>query len=58
MNGENLGRFWELGPTHYLYIPAPLLKKGKNTIVLFETEGRSGTVSLDDQPLIDQPQEA
>ncbi|MGN1343484.1 MAG: beta-galactosidase family protein, partial [Traorella sp.] len=28
INGFNLGRFWEIGPTQYLYLPAPLLKKG------------------------------
>ena len=55
INGENLGRFWDIGPTHYLYIPAPLFNKGKNTVILFETEGRSGSVSLDDHPFIDQP---
>ena len=40
INGFNLGRFWEIGPQKRLYIPAPLLKKGKNTIILFETEGK------------------
>ena len=57
LNGENLGRFWEVGPTHYLYIPSPLLKKGKNTLILFETEGKTGTVRLEDTPLIDPPQQ-
>ncbi len=41
INGFNLGRFWEIGPQKRLYIPAPLLKNGKNTIVVFETEGKS-----------------
>lgn len=40
VNGFNIGRFWEIGPQKKLYIPAPLLKKGKNQIVLFETEGK------------------
>ncbi|MDE5680446.1 MAG: beta-galactosidase, partial [Lachnospiraceae bacterium] len=40
INGFNLGRFWEIGPQKRLYIPAPLLKKGRNTIILFETEGK------------------
>ena len=40
VNGFNIGRFWEIGPQKRLYIPGPLLKKGKNTIVLFETEGK------------------
>ena len=42
INGFNLGRFWEIGPQKRLYIPAPLIRKGKNVIVLFESEGKSG----------------
>lgn len=41
INGFNLGRFWELGPQRRLYIPAPLLKKGENVLVIFETEGKA-----------------
>lgn len=42
INGFNLGRFWEIEPQKRLYIPAPLIRKGKNVIVLFESEGKSG----------------
>ena len=38
INGFNLGRYWNIGPALDLYIPAPLIKKGKNEIVIFETE--------------------
>lgn len=41
VNGFNLGRFWDIGPQRKLYLPAPLLKKGMNTIIIFETEGKS-----------------
>ncbi len=41
INGFNLGRFWEIGPQKSLYLPAPLLKKGTNTLIIFETEGKS-----------------
>lgn len=41
VNGFNLGRFWEIGPQKRLYLPAPLLRKGLNTIIIFETEGKS-----------------
>lgn len=41
VNGFNLGRFWEIGPQKRLFLPAPLLKKGRNTIILFETEGKA-----------------
>ena len=40
INGFNLGRYWYEGPVLYLYIPAPLIKRGKNEIIIFETEGK------------------
>ena len=51
INGFHLGRFWEIGPQRRLYLPAPLLKKGRNTIILFETEGKAtDTIYLADTP--------
>ena len=39
VNGHNLGRFWKIGPQYRLYCPAPWLKKGANTITVFDMEG-------------------
>ena len=51
VNGFNIGRFWEIGPQKRLYIPGPLLKKGTNTILIFETEGKvPGIITLCDEP--------
>lgn len=51
VNDFNIGRFWEIGPQKRLYIPGPLLKKGENEIILFETDGKaSGEIKLMDQP--------
>jgi beta-galactosidase len=51
LNGFNLGRYWEIGPQKRLYIPAPLIKKGKNEIIMFETEGKvNDTITLKDEP--------
>lgn len=51
VNGFNVGRFWDVGPTLSLYIPKSLFKKGQNEIVIFETEGIwSDTISLDSEP--------
>ncbi len=51
INGFNLGRFWEIGPQKRLYIPAPLIKKGKNEIIIFETDGKyKDYISLKDMP--------
>lgn len=38
VNGFNLGRYWNIGPTETLYIPAPVLKKGENEIIVLELE--------------------
>lgn len=38
VNQVNIGCFWMLGPTRSLYFPKEL-KKRKNALVIFETEG-------------------
>lgn len=51
LNGFNLGRFWEIGPQKRLYVPGPLLKKGNNQFIVFETEGKtSGEICFYDEP--------
>lgn len=36
---HNMGRFWSIGPVYSLYLPKPWLKKGKNTITVFDLQG-------------------
>ncbi|XP_006892913.1 PREDICTED: beta-galactosidase-1-like protein 2-like [Elephantulus edwardii] len=36
INGQNLGRYWEVGPQETLYLPGPWLQPGKNEIIIFE----------------------
>jgi len=36
VNGHNLGRYWNAGPQQTLYLPGCWLKKGANTISIFE----------------------
>lgn len=53
INGFNLGRYWEIGPQQRLYIPGPLLTKGINEVILFETEGKAGdTIRFEDEPAL------
>ena len=53
INGKNLGRFWEIGPQKRLYIPAPLLREGKNEIIVFETDGKAGDgIRFEEEPLL------
>lgn len=50
INGFVLGRFWEIGPQKRLYLPAPLIRKGKNEIIVFETEGKAlETITLEEE---------
>ena len=51
VNGFNIGRFWENGPTVSLFIPGTVLKKGTNEIIVFETEGKE----IKELPLLDHP---
>jgi beta-galactosidase len=44
LNGFNLGRYWEAGPTRTLYVPAPLLREGENELIVFELHGTKGPV--------------
>ena len=51
INNFNLGRYWNRGPIVYLYIPKELIKKGKNKIIIFETEN----VIIEEINLMDKP---
>ena len=39
INGFNLGRFWTVGPQKTLYVPRSILRKGKNELIIFESDG-------------------
>ena len=38
VNGQNLGRYWKIGPQQTLYLPGCWLKQGKNEILIFEQQ--------------------
>ncbi len=52
VNGFNLGRYWEIGPQQTLYLPASLLNKGENEIVIFESDALKGKPEFE---LVDKP---
>ena len=37
---RNLGRIWDIGPQRSLYLPAPWLRRGDNTVVVFDLQAR------------------
>ncbi|XP_043854454.1 beta-galactosidase-1-like protein 2 [Dromiciops gliroides] len=43
INGQNLGRFWNIGPQETLYLPGPWLHPGDNEVIVFE-EQKSGMI--------------
>ncbi len=53
LNGFNLGRYWKKGPQKTLYVPASLLKKGENQIIVFELEGmNTPEIEFVDTPIL------
>ncbi|MCI0523392.1 MAG: beta-galactosidase, partial [Bacteroidales bacterium] len=42
INGNNLGRYWEIGPQQRLYCPASWLRSGENEIIVFDLGKTSG----------------
>jgi len=43
INGNNLGRYWEIGPQQRLYCPASWLRKGENEVIVFDMRKTSGS---------------
>ena len=39
VNGFNLGRYWSRGPQRTLYVPGPLIRKGRNVLAILELQG-------------------
>jgi beta-galactosidase len=39
VNGHALGRYWSVGPQQTLYVPSVWLKKGENTVTVFDLLG-------------------
>ena len=52
INGFNLGRYFNpAGPQKTLFVPAPVLKKGRNEIIVFESDRTDSlTVEFFDEP--------
>ena len=51
INGFLLGRYWDRGPQRTLYLPRPLLRPGRNELLLLELHGPGPhTIHLTDTP--------
>lgn len=55
INGKLLSRYWEAGPQMTAYLPAPMLKKGANEIIVLEFEGfKKPIVNFVSKPMLDK----
>lgn len=41
VNGQNLGRYWSIGPVYSLYTPAPWLRSGFNNVLTLDLLGEA-----------------
>ncbi|MFE7606108.1 hypothetical protein ACFU1Q_13220 [Brachybacterium paraconglomeratum] len=46
VNGFCVGRYWDIGPQQTLYVPAPLLRAGRNEVLLLDLERRPTGLAL------------
>lgn len=46
VNNVNLGRYWDVGPQTSLYIPASVLRRGTNRIIVFELNKPRSPLSM------------
>jgi beta-galactosidase len=54
VNGINIGRYWNVGAQETLYLQGCWLKKGKNTITIFEQKNEvlQNKISSIDMPIL------
>uniref|UniRef100_A0A8C9RD74 Si:dkey-224e22.2 n=1 Tax=Scleropages formosus TaxID=113540 RepID=A0A8C9RD74_SCLFO len=50
VNGQNLGRYWPIGPQKTLYLPGPWLKSGTNQVIVFEEQKAGDEIHFTDLP--------
>jgi beta-galactosidase len=57
INGKSAGKYWNIGPTQTIYVPAAWLNKGENEIVVVELiKPGQEIVRFLDHPILDQLQ--
>ena len=55
INGKSAGKYWNIGPTQTIYVPAAWLNKGENEIMVIELiKPEQETVRFLDHPILDE----
>lgn len=55
VNGTCVGRYWSIGPQQALYVPPPLVRAGRNEVLLLELERPDPALALADGPIWSTP---
>ena len=55
VNGFCVGRYWNIGPQQSLYVPAPLVREGRNEVLLLDLDKRPTQLSLVTEHVFDTP---
>ncbi|XP_036070944.1 beta-galactosidase-1-like protein 2 [Oryzias melastigma] len=50
VNGQNLGRYWFIGPQRSLYLPGHWLRSGENQIIIFEEQRTNEKIEFKENP--------
>ncbi|KAG5837162.1 beta-galactosidase-1-like protein 2 isoform X1 [Anguilla rostrata] len=50
INGQNLGRYWSIGPQQTLYLPGPWLHSGVNQVIVFEEQEAAAKLQFSRSP--------
>ena len=56
VNGFCVGRYWNIGPQQTLYVPAPLVREGRNEVLLLDLEKRPTRLALAEEHIFETPQ--
>ena len=51
VNGFCVGRYWDIGPQQTLYVPAPVVRTGRNEVLLLELEKAPASLALSARPV-------
>ena len=55
VNGFCVGRYWDIGPQQSLYVPSPLVRAGRNEVLLLDLEKRPARLGLVTEHLFATP---
>ena len=52
VNGFCVGRYWNIGPQQSLYVPAPVIREGRNEVLLLDLEKQPERLALVEEHIV------